>query len=253
MSISQMNTFDARQNHLLAVLPGPERERLFPHLELVPLPLGKALYESGDQLNHVYFPSTAIVSLLYELEDGASAEIAVVGNDGILGIAVFMGGDTRPNLAVVQNEGHAYWLKGQLLKQEFSLGEALQHQLLRYTLALTTQMAQTAVCIRHYPVDQQLCRWLLLSLDRLSSNELSMTQKLIATILGVRSKEVTKATGKLQSEGLIHYSRGRITVLNQRVWKHGVASATRLTGKSPARPLPDEIALNRQKDFQGHP
>ena len=204
-----------QQNHLLAGLPRAEYERLLPHLELVPLPLGKVLYEVGGRLDHVYFPTTAVVALLYVMENGASAEIGVVGNDGILGIAVFMGGDTRPNLAVVQNEGHAYRLKGQLLKQEFSLGEALQHQLLRYTLALTTQMAQTAICNRHYPVDQQLCRWLLLSLDRLSSNELSMTQKLIAAILGVRSKEVTKATGKLQSEGLIHYSRGRITVLDR--------------------------------------
>ena len=197
MSISQMNTFDARQNHLLAVLPGPERERLFPHLELVPLPLGKALYESGDQLNHVYFPSTAIVSLLYELEDGASAEIAVVGNEGIVGIALFMGGDTMPNRAVVQSEGHCYRLKGQLLKQEFNRGGALQHLLLRYTLAMLTQMAQTAVCNRHHTVDQQLCRWLLLSLDRLASNELSMTQELIANMLGVRREGVTEAAGKL--------------------------------------------------------
>jgi CRP-like cAMP-binding protein len=206
---------DPRHNHLVAVLPRDESERMLPHLELVSLPLGEALYESGDQLNYVYFPANAIVSLLYVMENGASAEIAVVGNEGIVGIALFMGGETMPNRAVVQSAGHAYRLKGQLLKQEFNRAGALQHLLLRYTLALLTQMAQTAVCNRHHSVDQQLCRWLLLSLDRLPGNELTMTQELIANMLGVRREGVTEAAGKLQSAGLIHYSRGHISVLDR--------------------------------------
>jgi CRP-like cAMP-binding protein len=209
------NPPNPQQNHLLAALPKCESERLLPHLELVPLPLGEALYESGDRLNHVYFPTTAIVSLLYELENGSSAEIAVVGYEGIVGIALFMGGDTMPNRAVVQSAGNAYRLMGQLLKEEFNRAGALQHLLLRYTLAMLTQMAQTAVCNRHHSVDQQLCRWLLLSLDRLPANELSMTQELIANMLGVRREGVTEAAGKLQNDGLIHYSRGRITVLDR--------------------------------------
>ena len=162
-----------RQSHLLAVLPKPKAKCLLPHMELVSLPLGKTLYESGDESNHVYFPTSAIVSLLYELEDGSSAEIAVVGNEGIVGIALFMGGDAMPNRAVVQSAGHAYRLKGQRLKEEFNRGGALQHLLLRYTLAMLTQMAQTAVCNRHHSVDQQLCRWRLLSLDRLPDMSLS--------------------------------------------------------------------------------
>ena len=192
-----------RQNHLLAALPADECERLYPHLELVPMPLGEVLYESGSQLRHVYFPTTSIVSLLYVMEDGRSAEIAVVGNEGIIGVALFMGGETMPNRAVVQSAGYAYRLKGQLLKQEFKRAVTLQHLLLRYTQALLTQMAQTAVCNRHHSVDQQLCRWLLLSLDRLPSNELTMTQELIANMLGVRREGVTEAAGKLQSAGLI--------------------------------------------------
>jgi CRP-like cAMP-binding protein len=203
------------QNHLLAALPVSESGRLDPHLELVPLPLGEALYESGDQLQHVYFPIESIVSLLYVMADGASAEIAMVGNEGIIGIALFMGGETMPNRAVVQSAGYAYRLKGQLLKEEFNHGGELQHLLLRYTQALLTQMSQTAVCNRHHSVDQQLCRWLLLSLDRLPSNELVMTQELIANMLGVRREGVTEAAGKLQSAGLIHYSRGKISVLDR--------------------------------------
>jgi CRP-like cAMP-binding protein len=206
---------DPCQNRLLSVLPQAERDRVFPQLTLVPLPLGKVLYESGDALSHVYFPTTSIVSLLFVMEDGASAEIAVVGNEGIVGIALFMGGETMPNRAVVQSAGHAYRLSGQLLKQEFHRSGALQHLLLRYTLALLTQMAQTAVCNRHHTVDQQLCRWLLLSLDRLPSNQLSMTQELIANMLGVRREGVTEAAGKLQSAGLIRYNRGHITVLDR--------------------------------------
>src|SRR5271157_6593215 len=204
-----------KQNHLLAALPKPEFERLLSYLELVPLPLGEALYESGDKLNHVYFPTTAIVSLLYVMENGSSAEIAVVGHEGVVGIALFMGGDTMPNRAVVQSAGDAYRLQGQLLKQEFNRAGALQHLLLRYTLAMLTQMAQTAVCNRHHSVDQQLCRWLLLSLDRLQGNELVMTQELIANMLGVRREGVTEGALKLQQVGLIRYARGHITVLDR--------------------------------------
>jgi CRP-like cAMP-binding protein len=184
-------------------------------MTLVAMPLGKALYESGDRLSHVYFPTTAIVSLLFVMENGASAEIAVVGNDGIVGIALLMGGETMPNRAVVQSAGHAYRLNGQLLKQQFEHSRTVQHLVLRYIQALLTQMAQTAVCNRHHSIDQQLCRWLLLSLDRLPANELSMTQELIANMLGVRREGVTDAAGKLQNAGLIHYSRGRITVLDR--------------------------------------
>jgi CRP-like cAMP-binding protein len=230
---------NARENHLLAVLPGSEYERLLPHLEIAPLPLGKALYESGDQLNHVYFPTTAIVSLLYELENGASAEIAVVGNEGIVGIALFMGGDTMPNRAVVQSAGQAYRLQGRLLKQEFGRAGTFQHLLLRYTLALLSQMAQTAVCNRHHSVDQQLCRWLLLSLDRLPANELSMTQELIANMLGVRREGVTEAAGKLQDAGLIHYSRGRITVLDRPGLEARVCECYDVVRKEFLRLLPD--------------
>jgi CRP-like cAMP-binding protein len=204
-----------RQNHLLAALPEAEFGRVGPHLELVPMPLGEALYESGGRLEHVYFPTTSIVSLLYVMEDGASAEIAVVGNEGILGIALFMGGETTPSRAVVQSEGFGYRLRAQLLKHEFNRAGHVMHLLLRYTQALITQMAQTAVCNRHHSVDQQLCRWLLLSLDRLPSNELTMTQELIANMLGVRREGVTEAAGKLQRAGLIHYSRGRITVIDR--------------------------------------
>ena len=203
------------QNHLLAALPQVEYERLLPFLELTPMPLGEALYESGGRLNHVYFPTTSIVSLLYVMEDGASAEIAVVGNDGILGISLFMGGETTPSRAVVQSAGYGYRLKAQLLKQEFNRAGPVMHLLLRYTQALITQMAQTAVCNRHHSVEQQLCRWLLLSLDRLATEELSMTQELIANMLGVRREGVTEAAGKMQRAGLIRYSRGRITVLDR--------------------------------------
>ena len=203
------------QNHLLAALPATEYERLLPHLELVPMPLGEALYESGGRLQHVYFPTTSIVSLLYVMEDGASAEIAVVGNEGILGISLFMGGETTPSRAVVQSAGYGYRLKAQLLKNEFNRAGPVLHLLLRYTQALITQMAQTAVCNRHHSVEQQLCRWLLLSLDRLPTNDLSMTQELIANMLGVRREGVTEAAGKLQRAGLITYSRGRIVVLDR--------------------------------------
>lgn len=206
---------DPQQNHLLAALSPAERERLYPHLRLVAMPLGKVLYESGDRLRHVYFPTNSIVSLLYVLADGASAEISVVGNDGLIGIALFMGGETTPSRAIVQSAGYAYRLVGQQLKDEFHRSGGMQLLLLRYTQSLITQMAQTAVCNRHHSVDQQLCRWLLLSLDRLSVNQLTMTQELIANMLGVRREGVTEAAGKLQRLGVIEYSRGQITVLDR--------------------------------------
>ncbi|HEP8610316.1 TPA: Crp/Fnr family transcriptional regulator [Pseudomonas aeruginosa] len=209
------NDVSPLQNHLLAALTQEIQERLIPHLERVTLPLGKVLYESGDALRHVYFPTDAIVSLLYVMEDVASAEISVVGNEGLIGVAVFMGGESTPSRAIVQSAGHAYRLPGQKLKDEFNRhGEMLQ-LMLRYTQALITQMAQTAVCNRHHSIDQQLCRWLLLSLDRLPSNQLSMTQELIANMLGVRREGVTEAAGKLQKLGVIKYSRGHITVLDR--------------------------------------
>jgi CRP-like cAMP-binding protein len=203
------------QNHLLDALPAVDYERIAARLELVSLKLADVLYEPGVPLRYVYFPTTAIVSLLYVMEDGASAEIAIVGNEGILGIALFMGGETTPSRAVVQSAGHAYRLKAQFLKDEFGRFGPFLRLLLRYTQALITQMAQTAVCNRHHSVDQQLCRWLLLSLDRLASSELSMTQELIANMLGVRREGVTEAAGKLQLAGLIHYRRGKITVLDR--------------------------------------
>jgi CRP-like cAMP-binding protein len=212
---SMPSVHNPRQNHLLAALPVAEREQLFQHLELIELPLGKVLYESGDQLRHVYFPTDSIVSLLYVLQDGASAEISVVGNEGLIGIALFMGGETTPSRAIVQSAGHAYRLIGQRLKDEFHQNGDLQLLMLRYTQALITQMAQTAVCNRHHSVDQQLCRWLLLSLDRLPSNRLTMTQELIANMLGVRREGVTEAAGKLQKVGVIRYQRGSITVLDR--------------------------------------
>ncbi len=204
-----------QQNHILNALPPAERERLFPHLKLVELPLGTVLYESGDTLRHIYFPTDSIVSLLYVLENGASAEISIVGNDGAIGVALFMGGETTTNRAIVQSAGSAYRLTGRRLKQEFEGHGEMLHILLRYTQALLTQMAQTAVCNRHHSVDQQLCRWLLLSLDRLSSNQLTMTQELIANMLGVRREGVTEAAGKLQKLKVIRYRRGQITVLNR--------------------------------------
>jgi CRP-like cAMP-binding protein len=202
-------------NRLLAALPKIELERLQPHLTPVSLSLGTPLYESGVALQHGYFPIDSIVSLLYVMADGASAEIAVVGNDGVIGVSLFMGGETTPSRAVVQSAGHAYRLDSQWLKSEFARAGALQKLLLRYTQALLTQMAQTAVCNRRHSLDQQLCRWLLLSLDRLPSNELVMTQELIANMLGVRREGVAEAAGKLQDSGLIQYSRGRIVVLER--------------------------------------
>ena len=206
---------DPRANHLLACLPAAEWSRWGPQLEAVDLPLGCVLYESGVALNHVYFPTTAIVSLLYVMEDGASAEIAVVGNEGVVGVSIFMGGETTPSRAVVQSAGKGYRLRAGVLKEEFNRSAPALHLLLRYTQALITQMAQTAVCNRHHSLDQQLCRWLLLSLDRLSGSELVMTQELIANMLGVRREGVTEAALKLQRAGLIRYARGHITALDR--------------------------------------
>jgi CRP-like cAMP-binding protein len=204
-----------QENQLLAALSPADRERIYPHLDLVPMPLGKVLYESGDTLRHVYFPTDSIVSLMYVMADGASAQISMVGNEGIIGIALFMGGETTPSRAIVQSEGYAYRLIGQRLKEEFHQNGPLQLLLLRFTQALITQMTQTAVCNRHHSVEQQLCRWLLLSLDRLSSNQLTMTQELIAEMLGVRCEAINEAAGKLDSLGVIRHARGHITVLDR--------------------------------------
>jgi CRP-like cAMP-binding protein len=204
-----------RQNTLLAALPAADWARMEVDLEPCWLPLGQAMYESGAQLSHIYFPTTAIVSLLYVLMDGSSVEMAVVGREGLVGVALFMGGDTTPSRAVVQSAGWSYRMTGRLLKEEFSRTGAMAQILLRYTQALLTQMAQTAVCNRHHTIDQQLCRWLLLSLDRLETDQVEMTQDLIANMLGVRREGVTDAAGKLQSAGLISYRRGLINVLDR--------------------------------------
>jgi CRP-like cAMP-binding protein len=213
--LSMLAPHTPKQNRLLAALPSADYERLLPQLEHVSLELGSSLYESGGEQRYVYFPAASIVSLLYVMEDGSSAEIALVGNDGLVGIALFMGGESTPSRAVVQSAGSAYRLPGSNLKAEFERGSALHHLLLRYTQALITQMAQTAVCNRHHALEQQLCRLLLLSLDRLPSNELAMTQEVIANMLGVRREGVTEAAGKLQAAGLIQYSRGKIVVLDR--------------------------------------
>lgn len=210
-----ISLIDAQKNQLLAVLPEAELERWLPQLEWVEMPLGLVLYESGGTLGYVYFPTSAIVSLLYVMEDGASAEIAVVGNEGIVGISLFMGGESTSSRAVIQSAGRGFRLRGQTMKEEFNRAGPVLHLLLRYTQALITQMSQTAVCNRHHSLDQQLCRWLLLSLDRLAGNELVMTQELIANMLGVRREGVTEGALKLQRAGLIRYARGRITILDR--------------------------------------
>jgi CRP-like cAMP-binding protein len=231
-----------RQNHLLRALPEEEWERVLPQLELVAMPLGQVLYESGSKLRYVYFPTTSIVSLLYVMKNGASAEIAIVGNEGMVGVALFMGGETTTSRSVVQSAGHAYRLKGQFLKDEFVRATALQHLLLRYTQALLTQMAQTAVCNRHHSVDQQLCRWLLLSMDRLPSNQLTMTQELIANMLGVRREGVTEAAGHLQDEGLISYRRGHIEVLDRPRLEARACECYQVVKTEFDRLLPDVVA-----------
>ena len=227
------------QNHILAALPTAEFEPLAAHLELVPLALGEILYEPGVQLQHAYFPTTAIVSLHYVMESGASAETAGVGNEGVVGISLFMGGDTTPSSAVVQTAGHAYRLERRLLKQEFNRGGLLFRVLLRYTQALMTQMNQTAACNRHHSVEQQLCRWLLLTLDRLPSNELVMTQDLVASMLGVRREGITEAAGNLQRAGLIRYRRGHISVLERPGLEAAVCECYAVVRKELVRLLSD--------------
>ncbi len=234
---------DQSANELLASMPDEVWQRIAPHLEPVDLPLGKVLYESGSAIAHVHFPINAIVSLLYVLENGASAEIAVVGNEGLVGIALFMGGETTPSRAVVQSAGKGYRLSATHIKDEFNRGGPALHLLLRYTQALITQMAQTAVCNRHHSLDQQLCRWLLLSLDCLEGNELVMTQELIANMLGVRREGVTEAANKLQKAGLIQYTRGRISVLDRLGLEHRVCECYAVVKKEYERLLPVKLAV----------
>ena len=233
---------DPRLNHLLAALPMPEWQRWQPQLELVDMPLGQVLYESGVTLSHVYFPISSIVSLLYVMENGASAEIAVVGCEGLVGVALFMGGGSTPSRAVVQSAGQGYRLSAGALNREFDAGGAVLHLLLRYTQALITQMSQTAVCNRHHTLDQQLCRWLLLSLDRLQSNELVMTQELIANMLGVRREGVTEAAHQLQEVGLIRYARGHISVLDRRALEKRTCECYAVVKKEYDRLLPSTVA-----------
>jgi CRP-like cAMP-binding protein len=226
-----------KKNRLLAALPAANYQRLLPDLELSPLELGAVLYEAGGRMKHVYFPTDCIVSLLQVMENGDSAEIAVVGCEGLVGISLFMGGGSTPSRALVQSAGVAFRLPADKLKEEFVRGGETQHALLRYTQALITQMAQTAVCNRHHTLDQQLCRWLLLSLDRLSSNEISMTQELISNMLGVRREGVTEAAGRLQAAGLIHYHRGHIKVLDRAKLEQRVCECYALVKKESDRLL----------------
>ena len=240
---SGTKTFNPNKNGLLAALAGEEWQRCKPMLEVVELPLGHVLYESGKTLSHVYFPITAIVSLLYVLENGSSAEIAVVGNEGLVGVSLFMGGASTPSRAIVQSAGHGYRLKAKDMKDEFSRGGPVMHLVLRYTQALITQMSQTAVCNRHHTLDQQLCRWLLLSLDRLEGSELVMTQELIANMLGVRREGVTEAATKLQNAGLIKHSRGHITVLDRTGLEHRTCECYAVVKKEYDRLLPAKKAI----------
>ncbi len=230
---------DPNQNHLLAAMPEAEFSRLSPHLELVPMKLGDVLYESGGKLQHVYFPTTSIISLHYLLENGGSSEIAGVGNEGILGVSLFMGGNTTPSRAIVQTGGFGYRLPVPILMEEFNQAGSVMRLLLRYTQALLTQMAQTAVCNRHHSVEQQLCRWLLLTLDRLPTNDLTMTQELIANMLGVRREGVTEAAGRLQGYGYISYRRGHITVLDRKGLEADVCECYAVVKKEFARLLSD--------------
>jgi CRP-like cAMP-binding protein len=234
---------DPKHNQLLAALPAAEFERWSSLLEPVDMPLGRVLYESGLSLAHVYFPIDSIVSLLYVMEDGSSAEIAVVGNEGLVGISLFMGGETTPSRAVVQSAGRGFRLEARAMKKEFDRGGPVLHLLLRYTQALITQMAQTAVCNRHHTLDQQLCRWLLLSMDRLQGNELRMTQELIANMLGVRRGGVTEAALKLQGAGLIRYTRGNIKVLDRPGLEERSCECYAVVKKEYDRLLPVELAV----------
>jgi CRP-like cAMP-binding protein len=238
-----------KENRLLAALPADAYDVLLPFLEPLTMPLGMSVYESGGAQGFVYFPTTAIVSLLYVLEDGSSAEIAVTGNEGLVGIALFMGGETTPSRAVVQSAGQGYRLRAAVLKTEFERGGPLQHLLLRFTQALITQMTQTAVCNRHHTLDQQLCRWLLLSLDRLPDNELVMTQELIANMLGVRREGVTEAAGKLQAKGLIEYNRGKITVIDRKGIEGCSCECYAVVKKEYDRLL-TTLSISRRPDFR---
>jgi CRP-like cAMP-binding protein len=238
-----LDSAEPRNNFLLAALPDPEWQRWQSLLEKVEMPLGQVLYEPGTTLAHVYFPTTSIVSLLYVMENGASAEIAVVGNEGLVGVALFMGGESTPSRAVVQSAGQGLRLKAQLMKNEFNRAGPVLHLLLRYTQALITQMAQTAACNRHHTLDQQLCRWLLLSLDRLGTNELAMTQELIANMLGVRREGVTEAALKLQEAGLISYARGRITVLDRPGLEKRTCECYAVVKREYDRLLPEKVAI----------
>ena len=233
---------EPKANHVLAALPEAEWKRWQPQLEWTELPLGEVIYESGTKQTHIYFPTTAIVSLLYVTESGASAEIAVVGNEGAVGISLFMGGETTPSRAVVQSAGEGFRLEASVIKEEFNRSGPVMHVLLRYTQALITQMTQTAVCNRHHSLDQQLCRWLLLSLDRLRDNELVMTQELIANMLGVRREGVTESALNLQKAGLIKYSRGRITVMDRPGLEKRTCECYAVVKNEYDRLLPDLLA-----------
>lgn len=234
------------QNHLLAALPAEAFERISPHLELIAMPLGEVLYESGEQLQHVYFPTSAIISLHYILESGASSEIAGVGNEGVLGISLFMGGNTTPNRAAVYTGGHGYRLSTRLMIEEFNRAGSMMRLMLRYTQSLITQISQTAVCNRHHSVEQQMCRWLLLTLDRLPGNELTITQELIAGMLGVRREGITETAGNLQRSGLISYRRGHITVLNRPALESYACECYQVVKKEHHRLLNDAVKINKQ-------
>jgi CRP-like cAMP-binding protein len=227
-----------RDNHLLATLSGAELERLEQHLEPVEMELGDVVYESGRELGHVYFPTTSIVSMLYVLESGASAEIAIVGREGVVGVSIFMGGATTPNRAVVQSAGSAYRMPARVIQGEFRRGGTMQHLMLRYTQSLLTQMAQTAVCNRHHSLDQQLCRWLLFSIDRLDRPEIDTTQELISNMLGVRREGVTEAAGKLQKAGVISYRRGHIKVLDRAALENMSCECYQVVRRETDRLLP---------------
>jgi CRP-like cAMP-binding protein len=253
MSITNTAGHTPFQNHLLAALPAEVFEHISAHLELVSMPLGDVLYESGGQMHHVYFPATAILSLHYVMENGATAEIAGVGNEGVLGISLFMGGDTTPSRATVQTGGHGYRLKGQLMMEEFNRAGPMMRLMLRYTQALITQMSQTAVCNRHHSVEQQLCRWLLLTLDRLPSNDLTITQELIASMLGVRREGITESAGNLQRAGLISYRRGHITVIDRSGLELRACECYKVVKKEFHRLLSDTgVASKQAKAVRSH-
>jgi CRP-like cAMP-binding protein len=246
------STINLEHNYLINALPKPSYEHLFRDLELIEMPLGEVIYEPGSELQYVYFPTTSIVSLFYVTEEGASTEVAVVGNEGMLGIALFMGGENTPYRAIVRSAGYGFRHKAQLLKDEFDRGGPLMHILLRYTQALITQMAQAGVCNRHHSIYQQLCRCLLSSMDRLSSNKVTMTHELIAHILGVRRESVTAAAGRLQNAGLIHNDRGKITVLDRRGLEARACECYQVVKKGFDRLLPYTFAAELSANINAH-